>query len=134
MSKEPNWRKVLKVFMLRDTHNYYLAPYTTHKTEWRDFLTIFKAEPITNLKEMFNRAERAWTLEKVNYDNPDMFTALIHKTDGMSFEEACKALPTKSIEDNHYSWLYAVGNIGERSDYTTYYNIINSRKDGLRYG
>ena len=134
MSKKPNWRKVLKVFLLRDTHNYYLAPYATHRTEWRDFLTIFKAEPITHLKEMFNRAERAWTLEKVNYDNPDMFTQLMDKTDGMSFEDACKTLPTHSIEDNHYSWLYAVGNIGERSDYTTYYNIINSRKDGLRYG
>ena len=52
----------------------------------------------------------------------------------MKFQESCEDLQTRTIEDNHYSWLYAVVNISHREDYRTYYNVLNSRKEGLRFG
>ena len=86
-----------------------------------------------NLKEMFHRAERAWLLERIAQDNTDMFNQLIDKIKSMTFQEQCEALPFQTIEDNHYSWLYAIGSVTERKDYMTYYNILNHRKEGLRY-
>ena len=51
----------------------------------------------------------------------------------MSFEEANKTLSTRQIEDNHYSWMFAIGNISNRDDYYTYTKHMNQRKEGMRY-
>ena len=133
-AKIPNMVAVRKVFMLHDGHNYYLAPSNANIDEWEVFQEAFKENPMDNLKELFLRAERAWLLEHVNNDNNAMFQQLLSKIQKMTFQESCEALPTRTIEDNHYSWLYAVGNISHREDYRTYYNVLNSRKEGLRFG
>jgi hypothetical protein len=129
-----SWRKILKIFMLRDSHSYFIASDVYAKTEWEDFQNDFLENPMHNLKALFLRAERAWILEHVHHDSADMYTELVSKIQGKTFEEACEILPTRTIEDNHYSWLYAVGSISERGDYKTYYQILNKRKEGLRFG
>jgi len=127
-------RMIKRIFMLKRKHNYYLTPFTRNQDEWEAFEKAFQENPMDNLKEMFHRAERAWLLERINQDNSDMFNQLMLKVNKMSFQESCEVLPYKTIEDNHYSWLYAAGMIAERSDYVTYYNILNQRKEGLRFG
>ena len=133
-AKIPNMVAIRRVFMIRNRHSYYLAPYEINRDEWEAFQEAFKENPMDNLKELFLRAERAWLLEHVNNDNNEMFQQLLAKIQNMSFIESCEALPTRTIEDNHYSWLYAVGSISDRNDYRTYYKILNKRKEGLRFG
>jgi len=132
--KTPYLVKIREIFMLRNRHNYYLAPFDSNILEWELFQTAFKDNPMDNLKEMFHRAERAWLLERIAQENNDMFHQLIDKTKSMTFQESYEALPFQTIEDNHYSWLYAIGSISNREDYRTYYKILNSRKEGLRFG
>ena len=126
MSKEPNWLKVLKVFGMTNNMQYF-------DDDWVDFLVEWKSTPMTNIKEMFNRCEYAWTLRNISTDNPDMFHQLVEKIKGMPFKEAIKVFTTSDMEDNHYSWLFATVQISSKNDYYTYTKHINQRKEGLRY-
>ena len=126
MTKEPNWLKVLKVFGMTNSMQHFDG-------DWAEFLVEWKSAPMTNIKEMFNRCEYAWTLRNISTDNPDMFHQLVEKTKGMPFKEAIKVLTRRDMEDNHYSWLFATGQMSSRDDYYTYTKYINQRKEGLRY-
>ena len=66
--------------MLRNGHNYYLAPSLRNKHEWTDFFQEFCVSPMDKVKEMFLRAERGWILEQINHENSDMFSQLMNKT------------------------------------------------------
>ena len=62
-----------------------------------------------------------------------MFDELASKTKGLNYNQAIKKLTTRDIENTHYSWLFANGYIGERSEYWTYINMLKGRKEGIRY-
>ena len=62
-----------------------------------------------------------------------MFEELTNKTHDCTFDEASTKLTIRTIEDTHYSWLFAIGSISNRSEYYTYIKSLNSRREGIRY-
>ena len=86
-----------------------------------------------NIIELFERFHREWTLYSIKTDNPEMWESIIAKVGKVSFDEAIRILTTREIEDNYYSWLFATRGVN-RDNYHTYIKMLNSRKEGMRYG
>ena len=86
-----------------------------------------------NIIELYEIMERIWYLVRIHEDNKDMWSQLVDKTIGSSFEEAITKLTTREIENNYYSWLFATSGI-PRSDFWTYTRMLQYRKEGVRYG
>ena len=86
-----------------------------------------------NIIKIFEVCERNFALGKIYNDNGAMFDELASKTKGLNYNQAIKILTTRDIENTHYSWLFANGYIGERSEYWTYINMLKGRKEGIRY-
>ena len=100
-----------------------------------DYLDSFVESGPTedNIIKIFEICERNFALSKIYNDNRLMFDELTSKTHGLPFDEAIKILTTRDIENTHYSWLFANGYITARSEYWTYINMLQSRKEGIRY-
>ena len=86
-----------------------------------------------NIIKMFELFNRNFVLIQIYDDNPQMFEELRKKTLDCTFDEAIEKLTTRTIEDNHYSWLFATGSVSRREDYFSYIKSLNSRKEGIRY-
>ena len=87
-----------------------------------------------NIIEVFERCQRAYIMQKIDNDNHGMHQELINKTAGCNtYQEVIAILTTRELEDNHYSWLYAIGSVENRSDYYTYTKMLNGRREGVRY-